>query len=253
MRTHKHHACQLFLWPLLKQAIQFSSGTGPFPTARDAPRKIREAEPFVRTGIGCQPPESKKAHCKSRSTSLSSGQQARCFRDAEQEERFGDGRRIKMGFRQQLNKSTNWMWKGQASYQETYCKGQVKYTKVSLGGMVAHMTSSTTVTWNLHPPFQFNQEAWTTCKHRWAFPVFLFTLRSLPRFDQPISSTIKRCFHQEPWLIIKETGVLWEQGSQEIHLSFLLGKLKLGKDLKPNAEVRFPGQATASLHLSQFT
>lgn len=43
--------------------------------------------------------------------------------------------RIKMWFRQQLNESANWKWKGQASYQETDCKGQVKYREVSLGGM----------------------------------------------------------------------------------------------------------------------
>lgn len=167
---------------------------------------------------------------------------------------FGEGRRIRTGFRQQLNKSANRMWKGQASYQETYCKGRVKYTKVSLGGMVAHMTSSTTVTWNFHPPFQFNQEAWTTPKHYSAFQVFLSRPRSPPQFDQLISSTIKKCFYQQPWLIIKEMGVLWEQGSQEIHLSFLVGKLKLEKDFKPQcrSQVSWTSYSFSAPHLCPF-
>lgn len=124
--------------------VTFAQTSNPVPWHRSlsysegCPKKDERGRAFVRTGIGCQPPESKKAQCES-CTELWSASATfpRCWTGRG----FGEGRRIRTGFRQQLNKSANRMWKGQASYQETYCKGRVKYTKVSLGGMVAHMTT----------------------------------------------------------------------------------------------------------------
>lgn len=58
---------------------------------RDAPSKTGEAEPFVKPGIGYWHSERKKALSESYSTSSSSGEQAQCFQDAEQEEGFGGG------------------------------------------------------------------------------------------------------------------------------------------------------------------
>lgn len=125
------------------------------------------------------------------------------------------GAESKVGFRQQLNKSANWMWKGQASYHETHCKGQVRYTEVSLGGTGS--TCDQFHHWDSEfPPFSVYLRGLTSLKTPLNFSCVLIQTEIPTTTQQTDFFNIKKCFYQQPWLIISRRcwKILWSVGEK---------------------------------------